>query len=110
MAEQDGALSPIRVEVAICTAPGVVHEWSGEVPANARVADALRSAGCRAEGLEAVGIWGRAVPLTHGLRAGDRVEGYRSLRVDPKVARRERFARQGARSAGLFARKPGRGS
>jgi putative ubiquitin-RnfH superfamily antitoxin RatB of RatAB toxin-antitoxin module len=50
------------------------------------------------------------VPLTHGLRAGDRIEGYRTLRVDPKVARRERFARQGARSAGLFARKPGRGS
>jgi hypothetical protein len=33
---------------------------------------------------------------------------YRALKVDPKVARRERFARQGARTTGLFARqRPG---
>jgi hypothetical protein len=31
------------------------------------------------------------------------VEIYRPLRVDPKVARRERFKKQGARTAGLFA-------
>jgi len=42
------------------------------------------------------------------LRAGDRLEIYRPLRVDPKVARRERFAKQGARTTGLFARqRPG---
>ena len=42
------------------------------------------------------------------LRDGDRVEIYRPLRVDPKVARRERFRKQGARAAGLFAqRRPG---
>nr|MCU0926665.1 RnfH family protein [Hydrogenophaga sp.] len=42
------------------------------------------------------------------LREGDRVEVYRLLRVDPKVARRERFVGQGARRAGLFAqRRPG---
>jgi len=36
------------------------------------------------------------------------VEIWRPLRVDPKLARRERFGRQGARSAGLFAkRRPG---
>jgi uncharacterized protein len=35
----------------------------------------------------------------------DRVEIYRPLQVDPKMARRERFRRQGARAAGLFARK-----
>ncbi|MDH5708755.1 MAG: RnfH family protein, partial [Hylemonella sp.] len=39
------------------------------------------------------------------LRDLDRVELYRPLKVDPKVARRERFARQGARGAGLFASK-----
>ena len=32
-------------------------------------------------------------------------EFYRALVVDPKVARRERFQKQGARSAGLFARR-----
>ncbi|MBW8723026.1 MAG: RnfH family protein, partial [Polaromonas sp.] len=35
---------------------------------------------------------------------GDRLEIYRGLRVDPKVARRERFNRQGVKRAGLFAK------
>ena len=39
------------------------------------------------------------------VRPGDRVEIYRPLKVDPKVARRERFVRQGARATGLFARR-----
>jgi hypothetical protein len=39
------------------------------------------------------------------LQTGDRLELYRPLLVDPKRARRERFARQGSRSAGLFARR-----
>jgi len=30
---------------------------------------------------------------------------WRPLRVDPKLARRERFGQQGARAAGLFARR-----
>lgn len=51
------------------------------------------------------GIWGRKAPLTQVLRANDRVELYRVLLVDPKVARRERFVRQGAKSAGLFAKR-----
>ena len=51
------------------------------------------------------GIWGRKARLQQLLRDGDRVELYRPLQVDPKVARRERFARQGARAAGLFAKK-----
>ena len=50
-----------------------------------------------------VGVWRRKAALTQVLRDHDRVEVYRPLLVDPKVARRERFARQGARSAGLFA-------
>jgi len=50
-----------------------------------------------------VGVWGKAVSRQHALRAGDRVELYRPLTVDPKVARRARFVRQGAKSAGLFA-------
>ncbi|MCB2018938.1 MAG: RnfH family protein, partial [Hydrogenophaga sp.] len=39
------------------------------------------------------------------LRDGDRLELYRPLRVDPKVARRERFVGQGAKAAGLFSRR-----
>ena len=52
-----------------------------------------------------LGVWGRQVASGHLLRAKDRVEIYRSLKVDPKIARRERFARQGARTAGLFAKR-----
>jgi putative ubiquitin-RnfH superfamily antitoxin RatB of RatAB toxin-antitoxin module len=52
-----------------------------------------------------VGVWGRRVNFEQCLRDLDRVELYRPLRVDPKVARRERFARQGSRGAGLFVKK-----
>lgn len=56
------------------------------------------------EGMEA-GVWGRKFALGHVLHDQDRVEIYRPLKVDPKVARRERFARQGAKRAGLFAKR-----
>ncbi len=52
-----------------------------------------------------IGVWGRKAPLDQALRDQDRVEVYRPLRVDPKVARRERFASQGSRGAGLFVKK-----
>ena len=52
-----------------------------------------------------VGVWGRKVTAGHVLRDGDRVELYRPLTVDPKVARRERFAQQGAKTAGLFTKR-----
>jgi hypothetical protein len=39
-----------------------------------------------------VGIYGKLQGLDTVLRAGDRVEIYRSLRVDPKEARRKRAA------------------
>jgi putative ubiquitin-RnfH superfamily antitoxin RatB of RatAB toxin-antitoxin module len=53
-------------------------------------------------------VWGRKAPPGQLLRDRDRVEIWRPLRVDPKLARRERFGQQGARTAGLFAkRRPG---
>jgi putative ubiquitin-RnfH superfamily antitoxin RatB of RatAB toxin-antitoxin module len=53
-------------------------------------------------------IWGKPVELTQALQENDRIEWLRGLRVDPKVARRERFQSQGRRTAGLFARqRPG---
>ncbi len=42
----------------------------------------------------ALGIWGRSVPATTVLVAGDRVEIYRPVPVDPKITRRA-LARQG---------------
>jgi putative ubiquitin-RnfH superfamily antitoxin RatB of RatAB toxin-antitoxin module len=47
-------------------------------------------------------IWGRGAPGTQALRPDDRLELVRPLLVDPKIARRERFANQGAKKAGLF--------
>lgn len=52
-----------------------------------------------------VGVWGRHAHWDQVLRDHDRVEIYRPLLVDPKVARRERFAKQGARTTGLFTSK-----
>ena len=57
----------------------------------------------RVESGQVCGVWGRVKTLDQQVQAGDRVEIYQPLKVDPKVARRERFAKQGARSAGLFA-------
>ena len=52
-----------------------------------------------------VGVWNKKVNLSHVLQLGERLELYRGLRVDPKVARRERFKKQGAKTAGLFAKR-----
>lgn len=54
-----------------------------------------------------VGVWGQKVDGNVLLKNGDRLEIYRPLMVDPKVARRLRFKGQGAKtkSAGLFANR-----
>jgi putative ubiquitin-RnfH superfamily antitoxin RatB of RatAB toxin-antitoxin module len=50
----------------------------------------------------AFAIWGKKVKPDAILQEGDRIEITRALRVDPKIARRERFRTQGSRGAGLF--------
>ncbi len=99
----------VHVTVARCTAPEEVIEWVGVVPVGFNVAQALDASGhaelaANDDGCLRFGIWGKACELSTILVDGDRVEIYRPLRVDPKTARRERFAKQGARTAGLFAR------
>lgn len=100
----------LQITLVVCAGPRDARELALELPAGATVADALRAAGLQAKAEPSaeplqVGIWGRAAPLDKPLQHQDRVEVYRPLKVDPKVARRERFARQGARAAGLFARR-----
>ena len=115
MAEIDAATAVcLHVSVAASCEPGEVREWRLQLPLGACVADALAAsvaAGHLAQGAAShavCGIWGRVVAPEEGVCDGDRVELYRPLTVDPKVARRERFARQGARTTGLFARqRPG---
>lgn len=54
-----------------------------------------------------VGVWGQKAASSHVLKNGDRLEIYRLLLVDPKVARRVRFKGQGVKTkgAGLFAKR-----
>ena len=40
-------------------------------------------------------VWGKARPLAHPLRDGDRVEVLRDLQIDPMTARRVRFEAAG---------------
>lgn len=98
--------------VTVCWSPGPreVVERVLQLAQGSTVAQALEAAGVPpamhpAHADVTVGIWRRKVRPHQALREGDRVEIYRPLTVDPKVARRERFAKQGARSAGLFARR-----
>lgn len=111
----------LRVTLCASLQPGQAQEWPLLLPHGACLADALAAAGwlpeaggpqpasgaaLAASGMPpdwAFGIWGRSAGLDALLADGDRVECCRPLTVDPKVARRQRFARQGARTAGLFA-------
>lgn len=101
----------IKVSVIYSPRPRDVREWPVQLPAGATALDAINASGFQAEyphvdpGEASIGVWGRKVPGTHTLRDADRVEIYRPLLVDPKLARRERFRKQGSRVAGLFARK-----
>jgi putative ubiquitin-RnfH superfamily antitoxin RatB of RatAB toxin-antitoxin module len=103
----------MRITVVYSPAPRVVHEWTQLLPVGASVNDALSACAQDARfpkehAMLSVGVWGKKVRLDHALNDADRVELCRPLRVDPKVARRERFKKQGAKSAGLFAqRRPG---
>ncbi|HWI83174.1 RnfH family protein [Ramlibacter sp.] len=105
----------MRVTVLYSPAPREAMEWTLDLPAGATVRQAIEASGLAQArpafdwGAAGAGIWGRRADADQRLRDGDRVEVYRPLAVDPKVARRERFRRQGARSAGLFARRQGRG-
>ncbi len=65
------------------------------VPAGASVADAIEASGIAAQFPGVVldtldaGIWGRVADRSTVLKAGDRVELYRALEIDPKEARRQ---------------------
>lgn len=105
----------IRVSVVYSPGPRQVTDTVLTLQEGSTVAQALDLAGpsawqdsCRSQDESAqwtIGLWGRKTAVETVLREGDRIELCRPLRVDPKVARRERFVGQGARNAGLFARR-----
>ena len=101
----------MQITLVLSAAPRQVHEWPLQVPHPCNVQRLLEQVdwvalcgSAPAKSFE-VSIWGRHAEGTSVLKNGDRVELTRPLRVDPKVARRERFQRQGVRTAGLFARR-----
>ncbi|RZJ09560.1 MAG: RnfH family protein [Rubrivivax sp.] len=101
----------MRVELVWSPAAGDVrHRWL-EVEEGATVEFALRA--CvdflQPPGELHVGIWGRARPLDTPLRERDRIEVYRQLTVDPKEARRQRYAKRGERIVSRHRPKAGGG-
>lgn len=114
------ATNPDSIGITLVYAPQpcTVLEKTLRLAAGSTVRDALLASGwsSRPEVRELIekghsaaqltcGIWNKPCALEQVLQDGDRLELYRPLLVDPKHARRERFARQGSRAAGLFARK-----
>jgi len=109
-------MSLLNITVVFSGAPRQVLAWQVQVPVGARVRAALLAADGLPQALNAaglgvdpeacaVGVWGHRASLDQVLEPDDRIEIYRPLTVDPKVARRERFKKQGRRTAGLFAKK-----
>lgn len=92
----------LKVEVAYAgEVPRVVRV---EVEEGATLRDAIERSGLLGQGpginlaVNGVGVFGRARGLDERVAAGDRVEIYRPLPVDPKAARRSRAAARRARS------------
>ena len=102
---------PLRITVVFSPAPRQVEERLLELPPGSTVGQAIAAseilrgvASTVVDTLEC-GVWGRKAPVNHRLRDRDRVEVYRELTVDPKEARRLRFAGQGTKVAGLFRKR-----
>jgi uncharacterized protein len=105
---------PIQITVMYSPAPRVVHSCVLDMPVGATAREALAAIAKQSADFAhlpsgaVLGVWGRRVQGHQVLSDHDRLEIYRALQIDPKMARRERFKKQGAKSAGLFAkRRPG---
>ena len=79
--------------------PDRVDEQAIELADGATLHDALIAFGID-ESSSDVGIWGKSVPLDSKLKNGDRIERYRALIADPKLARHRRANEQGYRWQG----------
>ena len=105
------AESAIHITLVYAPQPREVHEEVLELAIGCTALQALRSSVLARTHPEVLmdtptlGVWGSKVPATQVMHDQDRLELYRPLLVDPKEARRARFEAQGARSAGLFARR-----
>lgn len=102
----------MKVLIVLGWGPRELHQFEWDAPASATVADTRLHLNevfplFKEQALEDwhTARWGQPALSNQLLKEGDRIEWLRGLRVDPKVARRERFQSQGSRAAGLFAKK-----
>jgi uncharacterized protein len=93
----------INIEIVYAQTQSSI-EKSLKMPQGARIADALAQAASDQEfsGVDlanaAVGIFGKAAPRDQLLKEGDRIEIYRPLLEEPKLARRKLARAQKTRS------------
>jgi putative ubiquitin-RnfH superfamily antitoxin RatB of RatAB toxin-antitoxin module len=111
---EPAALLPVRVCYSL--APRQIEQVDLLLPAGSSVQAAVSASGLavrfasiRLDALD-VGIWGRRVSADTLVRAGDRIELYRALTVDPKEARRQRYRAQGERGRRAPISKPSGGT
>ncbi|MEN9995417.1 MAG: Protein RnfH [Pseudomonadota bacterium] len=108
----------IRIQCLFSPEPRCVIQVNLSLPLGSLVKDALaqlahtpewqtygKAQAASEASLAKLGIWGHLVQTSHPIKDGDRLEIYRSLLVDPKLARKQRFKRQGKGRTGLFARR-----
>jgi putative ubiquitin-RnfH superfamily antitoxin RatB of RatAB toxin-antitoxin module len=101
----------VAVEVVYSPEAGVVESVSLRVQQGSTLAQAIELSGLLTRHAElntaplTGGVWGKRCESAQILRDRDRVEIYRPLSVDPKEARRQRYAQHQAR----FGRKGARG-
>ena len=84
------ALPQQQIGVSLEVAPGTT---AADAVTRSRLLERFPEAASRPL---ACAVFGRAVPLTYGLREGDRVEILRPLQIDPKQSRREAAQRNRA--------------
>ena len=77
-----------------------VEERAIALSDGATLNDALIAFGITHASQADVGIWGKSVPLDTPLKDGERIEQYRPLIADPKLARHRRANEQGYRWQG----------
>ena len=77
-----------------------VDEQTIELADGATLGDALVAFAIDEVSAADVGVWGKSVPLDTPLKNGDRIERYRPLIADPKLARHRRANEQGYRWQG----------
>ena len=108
----------VIVALSFSPKPRIVQQLELQVAPGSSIKDLLQTLVTHADwqvaavaGLDGklkLSIWNRKAKLSDVLRDGDHFSLCRGLLVDPMVARRTRFQKQGARTAGLFSkRRPG---